>query len=383
VADGDRVFAVWPQTGHSVLDAFDAGGDTGCAGAPKTCAPQWQAVGPLLSQPMAAYGFVYVDNGGLLDAYDAAGVQNCTGASPAICDPVWSGTGPGQSPIVSNGLVYVGGANEVDAYRPDASGCAAGSPARCSPVASYPLGSFCPSADFCSIGAVVADSDRVYAQFTDAQIMNPNQRDEFVVYFQGVIAWNIASGQPAWEQALLTGGNTPSAFGLMDVGSRIYVSGRGSPFGTAEAVDFDDELAAVDAASGAQPWLSFGVAPGIAAGDGVVFGNGGTTVCVADVGCGGATQSSPVTPLRTNDPGSHSAYSGPVIDDGVVFIGGTDAVTAFDASGATGCAGTPPTCQPFAVIALPARADAMAASNGRLYVVTDDGQLRSFAPSHF
>jgi hypothetical protein len=165
----------------------------------------------------------------------------------------------------------------------------------------------------------------------------------------------------------------------MDVGGRIDVSGTG----TSSTGEFGNVTASFDAASGALLWASYGVAPGVAFGDGVVYGNDGTTACAADVGCGGVPLGAPLTPLRTNDPGSHGAHSGPVIDDGVLFIGGTDAVTAFDASGASGCAGTPPTCQPVATIPLPSPADSMAASNGRLYVVTYDGQLRSLVPSHF
>ena len=122
------------------LYAFDAKGNTGCAGSPRTCAPLWTSVSTgsfVFSSPAVANGVVYVgSNDGTLYAFDASGTKNCSG-SQKICSPLWTASaGIGSSsPEVANGVVYVGSAGgTLQAF--DAAGVTncAGAPTVCTPL---------------------------------------------------------------------------------------------------------------------------------------------------------------------------------------------------------------------------------------------------------
>jgi hypothetical protein len=111
-----------PQT--STLDAFDATGQSGCSGEPKTCSPLWHAVvkGLLRSPPSIANGLLYVGTGGTEDevqggnlyAFDAAGRRGCSG-KPKNCSPLWSASTGDRidlsTPVLANGALYVSGVN--------------------------------------------------------------------------------------------------------------------------------------------------------------------------------------------------------------------------------------------------------------------------------
>lgn len=107
VVTGGTVYAL---DGTRTLRAFDAGGTTGCSGAPTTCAPLWTAAVPpsagasTADVPAVANGRVYVGNA----VFDATGTTNCTG-TPKVCTPLWTTSGDGRSPIVANGLEFTGG----------------------------------------------------------------------------------------------------------------------------------------------------------------------------------------------------------------------------------------------------------------------------------
>jgi hypothetical protein len=96
------------------LYAFDANGNTGCSGNPKTCAALWtsQATGaPVFSSPGIANGVVYVgSNNNHIYAFDASSKMKCSG-TPKVCSPLWgakTGGSVASSPAVANGMVYVG-----------------------------------------------------------------------------------------------------------------------------------------------------------------------------------------------------------------------------------------------------------------------------------
>lgn len=129
-----------------VLWAFDATG-TGCTGAtlPKTCLPKWTtaANGPTLSFPAVAGGTVFVTAGTTLSAFDAAGSTGCSG-TPKVCTAMWTaGSGsafsPGQGgPTVAYGTVFVGGSAGVQAYDVAGATSCSGSPKTCLPLWSAP-----------------------------------------------------------------------------------------------------------------------------------------------------------------------------------------------------------------------------------------------------
>jgi outer membrane protein assembly factor BamB len=143
-------------TSNGSLYAFDALGQTGCSGAPKTCAPVWQAsIGGNLGSPAVAGGVVFVgsDNPNRLFAFDADGSTGCAGA-PRVCHPLWRTTGPaGRTPAVSNGVVYadtvvdnVNGPRLVlSAFDAAGSDGCSGSPKRCAPRWKFARDTVCTS----------------------------------------------------------------------------------------------------------------------------------------------------------------------------------------------------------------------------------------------
>jgi outer membrane protein assembly factor BamB len=118
---------VYVGSGFGILYAFDAGGSTGCSGAPKTCAPLWTVVttnpARAISTPTVANGVVYVGaGGGYAYAFDAAGSTGCSG-TPKTCTPLWTFTNDANvSPVVANGVVYVAAGNQLDALTVPSSG---------------------------------------------------------------------------------------------------------------------------------------------------------------------------------------------------------------------------------------------------------------------
>jgi outer membrane protein assembly factor BamB len=98
----------------SDLYAFDALGETNCAGTPKVCTPLWTAnTGYTVTAPTVANGVVYAGANAVY-AYDAAGAVNCSG-SPKACSPLWSAPGSTVqetgSPTISNGHLYAIGSD--------------------------------------------------------------------------------------------------------------------------------------------------------------------------------------------------------------------------------------------------------------------------------
>ena len=85
---------VYVGSNDNNLYAFNASGQTGCSGVPKTCQPLWTActMGPVKSSPAVANGVVYVgsedDN---LYALNTSGQTGCSGV-PKRCQPLWTAT---------------------------------------------------------------------------------------------------------------------------------------------------------------------------------------------------------------------------------------------------------------------------------------------------
>jgi outer membrane protein assembly factor BamB len=110
------------------LVAFDAAGNQGCSGSPRTCAPKWSANLSLRLNHYRLYDGVAVEGDRVyvvgwvpffagpfrMEVFDAHGREGCSGV-PVKCAPLWSaswGIGGGNSPAgpnlaVSNGRIYV------------------------------------------------------------------------------------------------------------------------------------------------------------------------------------------------------------------------------------------------------------------------------------
>ena len=104
-------------SGNGLVSVFDAAGNVACSGTPKTCAPLWTAtVGPMvLGTPAVANGTLYISStDNRLWAFDASGTNGCSG-TPRTCAPLWTTasipdayTNPNTSPAVANGVAYLG-----------------------------------------------------------------------------------------------------------------------------------------------------------------------------------------------------------------------------------------------------------------------------------
>ncbi len=95
-------------------------------------------------------------------------------------------------------------------------------------------------------------------------------------------------------------------------------------------------------------------------------------------GCSGTPKT--CSPLWTAPAGVNYSNGAPAVANGVVYVTATDGtVTAFDAAGTTGCAGTPKTCSPLwtATVGSPVFSSPIVA-NGFVYVSSDDGKLYVF-----
>src|SRR5207248_1805767 len=117
----------------------------------------------------------------------------------------------------------------------------------------------------------------------------------------------------------------------------------------------DGKLYAVDAASGARLWTAttgraITSSPTVA-GNG--FAYAGSTddklyafSAAGSTGCSGTARTCP--PLCTSTSASGITGSSPAVVNGVVYIGSFDfKLYAFDATGSSGCSGTPKTCTPL------------------------------------
>jgi outer membrane protein assembly factor BamB len=134
---------VYVGSDDGLVYAFDADGNINCSGAPRTCTPLFadQTTSNVRSSPVVANGVLYIGSvHNTIEVFDANGTTNCSGV-PKVCAPLWTGTAPGilgeqlSVPALANGLVYVG-ARDGTLYAFDAagvSGCS-GAPKVCAPV---------------------------------------------------------------------------------------------------------------------------------------------------------------------------------------------------------------------------------------------------------
>jgi outer membrane protein assembly factor BamB len=115
---------------NAPLLAFDATGNTACAGTPRVCTPLWRGPANFVDWagggPSVANGVVYVTTmSDSMYAFDAAGTTNCSG-SPRLCTPL-ARFEPSQGihapASIATGLVLtVGSGGRVTAWRLPASG---------------------------------------------------------------------------------------------------------------------------------------------------------------------------------------------------------------------------------------------------------------------
>jgi outer membrane protein assembly factor BamB len=240
-----------------------------------------------------ANGIVYVGFDDLY-AYDAAGSTGCSG-SPRLCEPLWTASAGAagnftSSPKVVNGVLYAG-ADDGKLYAFDAAGSTgcSGTPVKtCAPLWTAATGGQggATAAVVKGVVYVGADDGKLYAFDANGSTGCSGTPKTCAPL------WTAATGGPI-------AGSPAVANGVAYVGAD------------------DGKLYAFDAT-------------------GTTGCSGNPTTCV---------------PLWTADVGIFTVTS-PAVANGVVYIGsdaiyGGPSLQAFDASGSTGCSGTPKTCTPL------------------------------------
>jgi hypothetical protein len=331
------------------LRAYDATGNTGCSGSPTSCAPLWTAAAGAGGNDLTvANGVAYVNGNYGLYAFDAAGSKNC-GGSPKVCSPLWqTATGPGSGPaLVANGVVYVTGFGDGGALQNggayilayDAAGkknCG-GSPVTCAPLWTT-IGA--PSGVRGSYGTVAASNGLVYV------VVNGT------LYAFDANGSKGCSGTPVVCQPLWSAAGVGLVYSTPSVGAgRVFVTSW-----NAKVYAFD--AAGKSGCSGtpkkcnplwtAQTTASIGGTAAIANGIVYVVNETGVLNTYDAAGTNGCT-GSPKTcaPLFSHTPNGSGGgtASSPAVANGVVYSTAADGtVVAIDASGNTGCSGTPKTC---------------------------------------
>jgi outer membrane protein assembly factor BamB len=386
VSDG----LVYVGTASNRLVAYDADGVDGCSGAPVVCTPSWRSgnlFGAIVGSPAVAGGVVYAAGvSQRLYAFDAKGGANCTG-TPLTCTPLWTATLGGEaraSVTVADGRVFVSAIVGFDhvLYAFDAAGVTgcSGAPKTCTPLwtASAPIVSLATAG---RATPAVADG-RVYMAF-GAQPADDDSGAAAVLAFDA--AGQVGcSGSPTTCSPLFSG-RTDGASVLSSasvVNGVVYASA-------------DDGLLYTFDASGAHgcagtpkvcaPLWTASIGPadpqdnaGVAVADGTVLAGGSNGISAFDatgsVDCGGVPKT--CTALWTTSIGSERA---PSVAGRVLFATSGSGIAAVDASGATGCSGLPKTCAPLWSAAGGFGISVPSVVLGRVYVGSSDGKLHVFA----
>jgi outer membrane protein assembly factor BamB len=94
-------------------------------------------------------------------------------------------------------------------------------------------------------------------------------------------------------------------------------------------------------------------------------------------GCSGTPKT--CVPLWTAPLGTGSGSTSPAVVNGVVYAGSSDNLQAFDAAGSTNCAGTPKTCSPLWSASVgPVDGSAPVVANGDVYIGSTNDNLYAF-----
>ncbi len=372
-------------SGRGSIRAYDATGQTGCSGTPKTCTALWGVttdvgVGSSMS---VVNGVLYaVDGLGVLYAIDAEGPSHCGGES-AGCPVLWAadtGYGGGGAPAVVGSLLFVGsGSNRLSVY--DARGVAncSGTTRRfCAPLWTATTNS--------PIRAVAVDRGVVYAVTADGAL-----------YAYGALGQTNCSGtpkecQPLWSATAGSAGGVPRS-PVVGGGTVYTMEGSGllrafDALGVTNCSGTPTTCAPLWSAQVFPPTSDtyFSQAPALANGrlyawDAVYDAQGITNCAGTPKVC---------APLWRVSTGGQS----PIVANGLEFTGGSEPpgggavlpLTAFDANGTDHCSGTPSVCAPLWTVPVGRLSSSPAVANGVLYVVTtasfpDTGYLRAYAPS--
>ena len=355
---------VYVRSVNGMLYAFDAAGGTGCSAAPTTCAPLWTArtaaplISPSTSAPAVADGVVFV-GGDHLYAFDAAGEKGCSG-TPKTCTPLWTGDTESvwTAPVVAGGVVYVT-ANDAELHAFDAKGVkgCSGRPVTCTSLWTASTGVDSLSSPAVADGVVYVGGAHFYAfdatgntkcsghpktcgplwMIGSESYSSPAVADG-VVYFTGaatLYAYVLEKIRRCQGGGLVC---SPPLWTAKTDSGRIFDSSAAVANGVVYIGGDDDKLYAFDAA--------------------------GTT------GCQGKPRT--CSPVWTGTTGG-AVQSSPAVANGVVYAGsGDQSFYAFDAAGHANCSPTPKVCSPLWATPLVGVPSSPAVANGVVYVGSHD-----------
>lgn len=304
----------------SPMRVFDAGGQQGCSGTPRVCAPQWSLDGPGVADVLdtSVYG---PSNNGAAAGYDADGEMRCSG-TPKICSPLWNET-----------------------------------------IALPTSGSLDPDRTHFE---VVRQSAR---GSESAKIFGYNIRcvEICVPVWAGVLGTGPNGGivaEPAVRDGVLFAAYAP-------VGAN----------GTLHAFDATHGFVASELWTASLDGVN---STEIAVADGIVVVPVQTTLgtkleafdAKGVAGCSGTPKV--CTPIWSTDVVAVGADAAPAIANGVVYRAVGSQIRAYDAHGTIGCGGTPKVCEKLWVSFVGPNISAPAVANGLVYVTSSDGSVEAF-----
>jgi hypothetical protein len=358
------------------LRAFSVTG-AGCSGVPADCQPLWSSeTSAIVGQAVVANDLVIVSVGSDLHAYDALGVRGCRG-EPKICEPLWLALGWAGHPVVANGRVIVTSDLRVGSFDLFGQQGCSGKPAFCTPQWTYgPLSEsglvgFGPPAVADGVvyfGVMLNDSFINGGDFGWVMALDADGVDGCSgVPVTCTYLWSADTGSVSTSPAVVDGV-------VYVVGRRTFEDDEGLQGGYTELAAFDaaECLATAPQGSCAPDWTGRSneqyrfANPSVAVADGLVHVTGGAAgTATFAVGGGPSCVANRCAPLR------RSATTGDrplAVANGVLFAGRQ----AFDASGTSGCSGSPVLCQPLWTTPL-AGTTTSVVTNGRVLTLTTSG----------
>jgi outer membrane protein assembly factor BamB len=315
--------------------------------------------------------FGFVASGGRYNSAESTiGVANVASLTPA-----WTATSShvSSSPTVAGGVVYVtGDSDELEAYDANGvTGCS-GSPATCAPLWTATTGSATGSTPAVDNGVVFvgAADGRLYA-FDDSGSTGCSGAPKTCSSLWTASTGGSISSSPVVANGVVYIGSRDDRLYAFDVSGATGCSGSPKTCAPLWTAPTDGSVTSSPAVANGVVYIGSDSPDGLFA-----FDASGAT------GCSGSPKT--CTPLWRGDA-ELVVNSSPAVVNGVVYIGTEErgALLAFDAAGSAGCGGSPKVCEPLwtgttglHVLASPAVA------NGKVYIAnkgTDGGGTNVFA----
>ncbi len=291
------------------------------------------------ARPVVANGVLYVldigTSSNLLRAYSAVGTTNCSG-SPLSCQPLWTATLQvgglfPATPAVANGVVYVVSDTILYAFDQNGTTNCSGTPKVCTPLWQALYGA--SDTPTVANGVVYVNSGSGIAAYDAAGATNCSGSPKVCtpLWVGTESASSAATGSPTYANGVV----------YISAGENLYAfdgAGHTGCSGTPTAC-----VPLWSASLGAGHLVD----PTTAVSAGTVYAvNSTTSVLYAfdatgTSGCSGSPKTCSALWTASGVSGS------PAIARGTLYIVGTGGINAYDATGTTDCSGSPKVCTPL------------------------------------